>query len=147
MNNTETVQVLLGSNNCTCFEIACNGELTVVVTNSNSSLADIICPAFVLEEGTCFNIGECNNFDVHSAYHPFFRICENPLDSSRCSVCFDNVTPDLSGVKLFFYTSIKNDCGSQEHLTTTREYFRSFHINSKFCSTSINFYQLRVQLI
>ena len=141
MNDTENVQILLGSSNCSCLEIACSGsrDLTVVVTNPNPTQADIICPASVVKDAmSCFNISECANFNAHNAYHPFFHICENPLDSSRCSLCFDNVIPDLNGVKLFFfYTLISNDCGSEEHQTIapTRVYFRSFHISSKLCST------------
>ena len=142
VNHTETVPLLLGNNKCTCLEIPCNGGLTVVVTTSNSTLADIICPAYVLLDGTCFNIGDCANFNAYNAYHPFFHICENPMDHSRCSVCFENITTDLNGVKLFFYTLINTAviCSSQEPLT--RAYFRSFQLYSKFYSINYLFVTL-----
>ena len=104
-----------------------------MVTSPNSTLMDIICPAYVNRDGKCFSIGDCANFNAYN--HSFFHICENPLDRSRCSVCFENITSELSGVKLFFYTLMNTAviCGSRE--PPTRFYFRSFQLNSKFYST------------
>ena len=131
MNTTETVQLLLGNNNCTHVEIACNGGLHFVATNPNLTLSDITCPAYVLKNGTCFSIDDCFNFN---APRPFFHICKNPLNNSRCSVFFGNITSELSGVKLFFYKLIGNNCGQSQDPWPTRLYFRSFLLNSKFCS-------------
>ena len=123
MTETETINLLLGNNNCTCIEIECQGALNIAISNPDPSQADILCPVY---GDTCYSPTKCGHFNDT----PFFQICENPPQSSECTynMCFgNNITEQLNGTRLDFFTLNKTICGSAT-VYSARVYIRSFEI-------------------
>ena len=136
VNETEEVNVLLSNNYCSCIEISCEGSqgvLNIAITNPDTTQEDIICSTQLSdtdgahEDVPCYDLSNCPDFNMYN-YTPFFRICENPMDSSRCSVCFQNIT-ELNITRLDFFWLQKNPCAGSFYFN--RLYFKSIMINGK----------------
>lgn len=136
VNETEEVDILLSSDYCSCIEVSCEEyrSLVVAITNPDTTQKDIICSADISHTDSeaasgdvpCYFLSRCPSFNT--TYNPFFRICQNPTDSSRCSVCFKNMINGFRTRLDFFWTQ-KYNC--HDRLYTNRLYFKSIVINGK----------------
>ena len=123
---TETVNILLGNNNCTCVDVEHRGGLSFAISNPDTDLADIVCR--VHSTDGCYSPAACKTFD-DSRLIPFFRACDNPAENSHV-LCFDNISEILSDLRLDLFTLKWTRCSSGSSYVA-REYFRSFQLNGK----------------
>lgn len=135
MTETETINLLLGNNNCSCVNIQCLGGLGIVI--SNPDLEDALCPVYIPD--TCYSPSFCGQFQGT----PFFRICENPSESDGLgctySMCFENITVQLNGTKLDFFTLTRTICRATSTIYVTRTYMSSFEIKGEYKLSTSNF--------
>ena len=121
MTETETINLILGNNNCTCIAMECQGALNVAISKPDSQ-TDILCPVY---GNTCYTPTRCGHFNDA----PFFRICENPSQSLECiyNMCFGNITEELNGTRMDFFVLNKTICESAP-VYSASVYIRSFEI-------------------
>ena len=139
VSQTDAITVLLSDAYCSCVEISCDanqGTIHIAIANPDTEQKDIICTAALgasdLRSGqtTCYDINECDAFRVYN-YPPFIRICENPMDSTRCSVCFQN-TNKLNVTRLDLFSLQRNTCTQSAYFN--RLYFKSMMLNgNSYC--------------
>lgn len=152
VTETEVVTILLSNIYCSCIELPCErgqGILSVAISNPYAGQKDFICNAQLsdsdpLTEGVpCYSSSRCleiMNFQNCDAYPSFFQICEYPDDSTRCSVCFQNINK-LNGTRLDFFWYQINICTGQGYYHN-RLYFKSILLKSKSYSSIIITYLL-----
>ena len=125
VTTTETINLYLGNNNCTCVEMDCQqGPLSIAISNPDPNQEDIICPLYA---GTCYSPERCNRFNGI----PFFNICEifeHPDSDCKLRICFGNVSEILNNSRLDFFLSEKVICGNLGFVYFARRYIRSFEI-------------------
>ena len=104
METVNLLWLLLGSNNCMCVEMDCQGALNVAISNPDLNQVDIICPVYG-NTMSCYSPERCHGFsDI-----PFSRICETSVSNSETSSCklnmrFGNISEVLNNSRLdFFY--------------------------------------------
>ena len=127
VSRTETVNLLLGNNDCTCVEMDCQGALNVTISNPDPNEVDIICPVY---GDTCYSPEICHSF----IGIPFFNICETSMsENSKCklNLCFRNVSEALNNTRLDFFISEKVICDTTDTVYTARTYIRSFDIRGE----------------
>lgn len=142
VTETEVVTVLLSNDYCSCIELPCDesgrGTLSVAISNPYAGQKDFICNVALSNSDpltggvACYNSNRCveiTNFMPCNEYPYFFQICEYPNDSTRCSVCFQNVN-GLNGTRMDFFWFQINTCTGQGYYHN-RMYFRSFALKSK----------------
>ena len=119
----ETINLLMGHNNCTCIEMDCQGALNVAISNSDPNQLDIVCPVY---GDTCYSPERCHGFNDT----PFFSICETS-ESSDCkfNLCFGNISEVFNNSRLDFFVSEKVICDITVY--TARRYIRSFEIKGE----------------
>ena len=123
VSRTETVNLLLGNNDCTCVEMDCQGALNVAISNPDPNQVDILCPVY---GDTCYSPQICHGFNEV----PFFNICEVSRSSDcKLNICFGNVSEVLNNTRLDFFVSEKVICDIT--LYTARAYIRSFEIKGE----------------
>ena len=124
VTETETINLLLGNNNCTCVEMECQRALNVAISNSDPNQMDIICPVYA---NTCYSPESCRGFnDI-----PFFTICEvfeSPDLECTLRICFGNVSEALNNSRLDFFVSRRVICNT---IYAARTYIKSFEIIGK----------------
>ena len=125
VTKTETINLFLGNNDCTCVKMDCKGALNVAISNSDPNQSDALCPVFTNAASTCYSPSTCHQFNDAS----FFHICEDN-SSSRCiyRLCFGNVTEQLNGIRLDFFILNKIVCVSLSTFYNARVYIRSLMI-------------------
>ena len=123
VTEVETVNVLLGNNNCTCVDIGCYGGLNVAISNPDPNQLDLVCPVYAKN---CYSPEMCTGFDGI----PFFQICEQSSNVSECkyNICFGNISEKLNNSRLDFYVSERIICESTFTVYYARRYIRSFEI-------------------
>ena len=124
VTETETINLLLGNNNCTCVNIECQGALYIVISNNDPNQEDILCPVYTSRTRSCYNPSTCHEFEST----PFFRICENSSDGLECmyNMCFENITEQLNGTRLDFFILNRIICAIGPYFT--RIYIKSFEL-------------------
>ena len=127
MTETETINLLLGNNNCTCVEMDCQGGLNVAISNPDPNQLDIVCPVYA---DTCYSPEKCNGFNDTS----YFNICEQSSESSECKykLCFGNISEKLNNSRLDFYVSERSICQETLTLYYARKYIKSLEIQGIF---------------
>ena len=128
VTETETINLLLGNNNCTCVDVERRGGLSFALSNPDPDEVDIVCRV----RGTgCYSPSVCNSFS-DSGLVPFFRACDNPSENSH-RLCFGNISEQLNGSRFDLFVLKRARCESTP-VYTVREYFRSFKLNGKLQS-------------
>lgn len=121
---TETINLYLGNNNCTCVELDCQRGLSFAISNPDPNQVDIICPVYA---STCYSPERCSRFNGI----PFFSICEtfeHPDSDCKLRMCFGNVSEILNNSRLDFFLSEKVICRNLGTIYFARRYIRSFEI-------------------
>ena len=125
MSETETINLLLGNNNCTCFEMEGIGGLNFALSVSDPNQVDIMCPIY---GDPCYSPAVCNAFKINGI-SPFFRICET-LDNIYV-LCFGNISEYLNGLRLQFFTTRRTICSQLGTAYPVNTYIRSFVLVGK----------------
>lgn len=127
VSETETVNVLLGNNNCSSVRLESLQELYFAVSNPEPNELDIICPIHIRHGKLCFSPEMCNNFN-NSDITSFFRICGTA--ESSFTLYSSNVTEQLiPSLRLDFFTLTKVSCTP---LYYSRTYIRSFEFKGEY---------------
>lgn len=131
VNETETINVLLGNNNCTCVEIECQGGLNIAISNPDPRQLDIVCPVYTMNAETCYSPEICNGFNDT----PYFHICESSSEASGCKydICFGNITEKLNKSRMDLYVSERVICDSipVPSVYYSRRYIKSFELKGE----------------
>ena len=129
VNETETINVLLGNNNCTCVEMECQGGLNIAISNPDQGQLDTVCPVYTMHADTCYSPEICNGFNDT----PYFHICESSSESSGCNydICFGNITEKLNNSRMDFYVSERVICDDTLSVYYSRRYIKSFEITDR----------------
>ena len=129
VNQTKMVNVLLGVNNCSCTQLESLQDLYFAVSNPDANELDVTCPIYTRDD-SCYSPGMCRRFK-NEDITAFFRICESS-SGNTFSLCSSNVTEQLDGLRLDFYTLTKPNCAS---LYYSRTYIQSFEFKGEYIIT------------
>ena len=124
MNETETIEVLSGYNDCSCVQLESLEDLHFAVSNPNLTKLDIKCGIYASGE-TCYRPKLCNDILNNENITDFFRICGN----GPFTLCSGNISKSVDGLRLDFYrlTRMLPSCSS-----FIRTYTRSFIFKGKY---------------
>ena len=131
VNRTEMVSVLLGVNNCSCTRLESLQSLYFAVSNPDNNELDVTCPIYT-RNNSCYSPGMCSSF-INEDITAFFHICENS-SGNTFSLCSSNVTEQLDGLRLDFYTLTKPTCASVYY---SRNYIQSFEFKGEYITRYI----------
>lgn len=129
MTETETINLLLGNNNCTCVELESIGGLNFALSVSDPNRVDTMCPIY---GNPCYSPAACGVFNATingTVTDPFFRICET-LDNIY-TLCFGNVSEYLHGLRLQFFITRRTICSQTSTAYPANTYIRSFDLVGK----------------
>ena len=128
MTKTETINLLIGNNNCTCIEMEPQRSLSFAIPNPHVDEMDIKCPIYA-SANQCYSPENCNSF--RGIIASFFHICEvsSKSENKIYKLCFDDISEQLNSSRLDFYIVTRTPCPSA--ISFTRTYIRSFELSGK----------------
>lgn len=147
VSKTEDVTALVSDAYCSCIDIPCEvnqGILHLAIANPDAEQRDFICSAALsvsdvheTQNLPCYEISKCIDL-MDNNYPPFLRVCENPMDSNRCSVCFQKLNKlSITSLRVDFFFLQRNICRG-EIFYADRSYFKSILLNGKDFSDIFN---------
>lgn len=122
VSETETINLLLGNNNCTCIEMERLGGLNFALSVSDPNQVDILCPIY---GNPCYSPAACSTFKIP----PFFHICE--AVNNTYMLCFGNISKYHNGLRLQFYINRRAICQESGAFYSFNAYIRSFDLVGK----------------